>query len=99
MCPFVARITQCNAVLCGQVFFAVRLRDNLVDDNRLPTTPNTSPAEDLQDLVIKQIVLMVTVNVYTIEIEQGFLEGFHSVKYFVAVCRHILNSDWLCLDR
>ena len=69
-----AGITQRNAVICGKVFVAVRLRDDLVDDNRPPPAPNTAAIEDLQDLVVKQIVLMITRNVYAIEIKQGLLE-------------------------
>jgi hypothetical protein len=80
----VARITQCNAVICGKIFVAVRFRDNLVNDNRSPATPNTATAEDLQDLVVKQIVLMITRNVYAIEIKQGLPEGFQPIFAFLA---------------
>ena len=72
-----ALVTQRHSVICGKIFVAMRFRDNLVNDNRAPAAPNTSPIKDLQDLVVKIIVLMITRNVYAIEIEQGLAEGFH----------------------
>jgi len=57
-----------------------------VDDNRLFATPNTSPAEDLQDLVIKQIVLVIAENVCAIKSKQGLLEGFHFSQRSPTVC-------------
>jgi len=57
-----------------------------VDDNRLFATPNTSPAEDLQDLVVKQIVLVIAENVCAIKSKQGLLEGFHFSQRSPTVC-------------